>query len=225
MEAIILAGGLGTRLRSVVSDLPKPMASINGRPFLEILMTDLKNKGFKKVILCVGYLKEKIIDYFSQSLLDIEIEFSSELEPLGTGGAIKNAIEKCSSDHVYVFNGDTFQEFDPLAMNELWFNYKAPVVLLRSPPDEQRYGGVAVNGREIVNFKTSQGNSDSYINAGVYILPKTIFDNYQVPEKFSIEEFFKENIDTLKMRYTVAENDSFTDIGTPLDYAKFISKQ
>ena len=224
MEAIILVGGLGTRLRSVVSDLPKPMASINGRPFLEILITDLKNKGFKKVILCVGYLKEKIIDYFSQSLLDIEIDFSSELEPLGTGGAIKNAIKKCSTDHVYVFNGDTFQEFDPLAMNELWFTYKAPIVLLRSPPDEQRYGGVAVNGREIVNFKTTQGSSDSYINAGVYILPKTIFDKYHVPEKFSIEEFFKENIDTLKMRYLVAENDSFTDIGTPLDYAKFKSK-
>jgi D-glycero-alpha-D-manno-heptose 1-phosphate guanylyltransferase len=83
MEAIILVGGFGTRLRSVVSDAPKPMALINGRPFLEILLIELKNKGFLKVILCVGYLKEKIIDYFSRSSIGIEIVYSVESEPLG----------------------------------------------------------------------------------------------------------------------------------------------
>ena len=225
MEAIILAGGLGTRLRSVVSNVPKPMVLINNRPFLELLLIELKNKGFKKVTLCVGYLKETIIDYFSDSLIDIEIEFSLEFEPLGTGGAIKKAFSKCISNHIYVFNGDTFQDFDSKILSDLWNMYQVPIMLLRSPPDEQRYGGVTVNGQEIINFKATQVSSDSYINAGIYLLPRNLFDKHQVPDSFSIEEFFQENVDILKMRYAIAENDAFTDIGTPMDLAKFIRDQ
>lgn len=224
MEAIILVGGLGTRLRSVVFDIPKPMAPVNGRPFLEILLIDLKKKGFNKVILCVGYLKEKIIEYFLDCSVNIDIEFSIENEPLGTGGAIKKAIIKCSKDHVFVLNGDTFQDFDPRVMNNLWLTHQAPIILLRCPQGDQRYGGVSVNGQEVVNFAINQGNSHSYINAGIYILPKNIFEKYQAPDKFSIEEFFKENVDTLKIRYAVAKNGTFRDIGTPNDYKKFISK-
>jgi len=222
MEAIVLVGGFGKRLRSVVSDVPKPMALINGRPFLEILLIELKNKGFLKVILCVGYLKEKIIDYFSQFPPGIEIVYSVEAEPLGTGGAVKNALHLASSDHVYVLNGDTFQEFDPKVLKQQWMRYKSAVLLLRSPTDEQRYGGVEVDGETIVNFKTKQAGSDAYINAGVYILPKIIFDQYGLPPRFSLEEFFEDNSDVLKMRYVVVSDNRFIDIGTPSDYAKFI---
>jgi len=222
MEAMILVGGFGTRLRPVVTDVPKPMAMVNGRPFLEILLIELKNKGFRKVILCVGYLKEKIIDYFSQLSLGIEIVYSIEAEPLGTGGAVKKALHLASTDHVYVLNGDTYQEFDPEALKQQWLRNKSAVLLLRSPNAEQRYGGVEVDEQTIVNFKTKQTCSDSYINAGVYILPKIIFDQYELPPRFSLEEFFEKNSGSLKMRYVVGLDDKFTDIGTPLEYARFI---
>ena len=222
MEAIILVGGFGTRLRSVVSDVPKPMALVNGRPFLEILLIELKNKGFIKVILCVGYLKEKIIDYFSQVHLGIEILYSVESEPLGTGGAVKKAMTLASTDHIYVLNGDTFQEFDPKVLKQQWAKFKSAVLLLRSPNDEQRYGGVEVDGQTITNFKTKQASSDCYINAGVYILPTTIFHGHELPPRFSLEEFFEKNSGTLKMRYVIRLDNKFADIGTPLDYARFI---
>jgi D-glycero-alpha-D-manno-heptose 1-phosphate guanylyltransferase len=225
MEAIVLVGGFGKRLRSVVSDVPKPMALINGRPFLEILLIELKNKGFFRVILCVGYLKEKIIDYFSRFPLGIEIVYSVESEPLGTGGAVKNALHFASTDHVYVLNGDTFQEFDPKVLKQQWMRYKSAVLLLRSPTDEQRYGGVEVDDETIVNFKTKQAGSDAYINAGVYILPKIIFDQYELPPRFSLEEFFEDNSGPLKMRYVVVSDNRFIDIGTPSDYARFIEAQ
>jgi D-glycero-alpha-D-manno-heptose 1-phosphate guanylyltransferase len=222
MEAIILVGGFGTRLRSVVSDAPKPMALINGRPFLEILLIELKNKGFRKVILCVGYLKEKIIDYFSRSSIGIEIVYSVESEPLGTGGAVKNAIHLVSTDYVFVLNGDTFQEFDPEVLTQQWTTFKSAVLLLRSPTDEERYGSVEVDEETIIKFKTKQVSSDAYINGGVYVLPKTIFDQYELPLRFSLEEFFERNASTLKMRYVIALDNRFIDIGTPLGYARFI---
>jgi D-glycero-alpha-D-manno-heptose 1-phosphate guanylyltransferase len=191
MEAIVLVGGLGTRLRSVVSNVPKPMVMVNNRPFLELLLIDLKNKGFKKIILCVGYLKESIIDYFSDTLIDIEIEFSLEFEPLGTGGAIKNAFSKCISNHIYVLNGDTFQDFDPKVLSDLWNTYQVPVLLLRSLPDERRYGGVTVNGREIINFKATQVSSDSYIMQVFMSFLETFSINIKCRIFFQLKNFLK----------------------------------
>ena len=108
MEAIILAGGFGTRLQSVVKDVPKPMADINGRPFLEYILVFLAKNCFTKVILSVGYKKESIINHFGSSFCGMNISYCIEDEPLGTGGAIKKAFDYVDGQNVLVLNGDTF---------------------------------------------------------------------------------------------------------------------
>ena len=112
MEAIILAGGLGTRLRSVVSDVPKPMAPVDGEPFLNYILDELNYYNFNHVILCVGYKKEVIMDYYKDSYKNMKISYSIEEESLGTGGAIKKAMSLALDDMVFVLNGDTIFKVD-----------------------------------------------------------------------------------------------------------------
>ena len=107
MEAIVLAGGFGTRLRQVVADVPKPMAPIADRPFLEILLGSLARKGFSQVVLSLGFMAEKISDHFGARFAGMDIAYVVEETPLGTGGAIRLALDACTQDHVFVFNGDT----------------------------------------------------------------------------------------------------------------------
>src|SRR6476620_436176 len=107
-EAIILAGGLGTRLRSVVSDLPKSMAHVNGKPFLHYLFVHLKKYNVSKVVLSVGYMADKVEEFFGNEYLGIKVEYAFEKEQLGTGGGIRLAMEKCSGAHVLALNGDSF---------------------------------------------------------------------------------------------------------------------
>ena len=108
MEAIILAGGFGTRLRRVVPNLPKPMAKVAGRPLLEILLLSLSRKGFKRIILSVGYMADSISNYFGFNYEGMDLIYAREEKPLGTGGAVRLALLSCKQDHVFVFNGDTF---------------------------------------------------------------------------------------------------------------------
>lgn len=111
-EAIILAGGLGTRLKKVVKDIPKPMADINGKPFLEYIFYHLNFYKIEKVILAVGYKADVIKDYFGSKFRNISIYYSEEKELLGTGGAVKQAIKLSDSNDVFIFNGDTFFDID-----------------------------------------------------------------------------------------------------------------
>ena len=111
-EAIILAGGFGTRLQGVVKDLPKPMAPVNDRPFLTYILDYLIEYQYNKVILSVGYLHEKIEEYFGNQYKTLEIDYAMELEPLGTGGGILFAMSKCVTDNVLVINGDTMFKVD-----------------------------------------------------------------------------------------------------------------
>ena len=108
LEAIVLAGGLGTRLKSVVSNVPKPMAPIGDKPFLEYILKYLKKNGITRAILSVGYKSEIIEEYFGNNFEGIDLVYSVEKEPLGTGGAIKKAMSKVKSNQVYIINGDTF---------------------------------------------------------------------------------------------------------------------
>ena len=119
-EAIVLSGGLGTRLRGIVPDLPKSMAPIGDRPFLEILLKNLAKKGFKRVILSLGYMAEKITAHFGSSFAGMELHYVIEEKPLGTGGAIRLALSVCSQDHAYVFNGDTFLDLEVDKIYEEW---------------------------------------------------------------------------------------------------------
>ena len=124
--AIILAGGLGTRLKSVVSDVPKPMAPIQSTPFLEIVINYWINQGIKRIILSVGYMSDIIINHFGKSFKDISIEYVDEVSPLGTGGALKNVLNKLIiNDPFLVINGDTFFEVDLDSMTLFHFNNKS----------------------------------------------------------------------------------------------------
>ncbi|RYD05686.1 hypothetical protein N752_07255 [Desulforamulus aquiferis] len=122
MEAIVLVGGLGTRLKTIVSEVPKPMAAIGGYPFLTYLLEYLSKYNIKKVILATGYMHEKIMDYYGYRYGGIVIDYSIEYEPLGTGGAIKKALENVSEKDVFILNGDSF--FD-INLNHIYSKHLA----------------------------------------------------------------------------------------------------
>lgn len=218
MEAIVLAGGLGTRLRSMVSDLPKPMAPIAEKPFLEYILSYLQKNGVTKVILSVGYKWETIQDYFSDNFQNIELVYSIENEPLGTGGAIKKAMEEVDGPDVYIINGDTF--FDvPLSSLDLYSGSKL-VLSLKQMKDFERYGCVESDEEGIVTAFTEKGyRVQGNINGGVYLAKKDIFNNFDLADKFSFEEFMENNYRALKISVKVFEN-YFIDIGIPDDYIK-----
>lgn len=225
MQVLILAGGLGTRLRSVVSDRPKPMADVNGKPFLWYLIDNLINKGYKDFILAVGYKKENIIDYFGDGTkFGCNIEYSIENEPLGTGGAISNA-KKLIKDDILVLNGDTFFDIDFKEFESFHKNKKSSYTLsLRKVDDVSRYGAVEfdINGK-IIGFTSKGENSISnYINGGIYIIRKDIIDNLETNKFISLENEVIPDIVSKGNMYGYKSEDYFIDIGIPEDYKKFI---
>lgn len=218
LEAIVLAGGLGTRLRSVVSDLPKPMAPIGDKPFLEYILKYLQKNGITRVILSVGYKWETIKEYFGYKWENIELVYSVEDEPLGTGGAIKKAITQVKNEKVYIINGDTF--FDVDLKNLVLENNSKLILSLKQMKEFDRYGCVESDDNNLVTAFTEKGYKQSgNINGGIYLALKNIFDNFDLDEKFSFEEFMQVNFEELKISVKVFEN-YFIDIGIPEDYQK-----
>jgi len=217
VEAIVLAGGLGTRLRSVVSDVPKPMAPINDKPFLEYILEFLNNQNIKKVILSVGYKWEMIKDYFGDKYKDIELVYNIEKEQLGTGGAIKDSLRLTKSDKVYVLNGDTFFNID---LSKMKLDNNLIEIALKEMKDFDRYGVVEIDeNRYIRNFKEKSYYNQGFINGGIYLLEREIFDDFNLPKKFSFEKFLENNFQNLKAKGKVF-NSYFIDIGIPEDYEK-----
>ncbi len=218
LEAIVLSGGLGTRLRSVVSDLPKPMAPIGDKPFLEYILKYLQNNGISRAILSVGYKWETIKEYFGDKFENIELIYSVEDEPLGTGGAIKKAMTQAKNNQVYIINGDTFFNVD-LQSLELQNDSKL-ILSLKQMNEFDRYGCVESDDNNFVTAFTEKGYKKSgNINGGIYLASIDIFDNYDLNEKFSFEEFMQDNFQKLKASVKVFDN-YFIDIGIPEDYEK-----
>ena len=112
MEAVVLAGGLGTRLRALAPNVPKPMVPVAGRPFLEILLAALARKQCGRVVLSLGYKAEMVVDHFGDRFAGMELVYEIEQIPLGTGGALRRALVQCQSDHVFVLNGDTYLDLE-----------------------------------------------------------------------------------------------------------------
>lgn len=218
LEAIVLAGGLGTRLRSVVSDLPKPMAPIGDKPFLEYILKYLQKNGITRAILSVGYKWETIKEYFGNKFENIELVYSVEDEPLGTGGAIKKAMNQIKSSQIYIINGDTFFDVD---FKSLILEDNSKLILsLKHMINFDRYGCVESDDNNLVTAFTEKGYRESgNINGGIYLASKDIFDGYTLDEKFSFEEFMQVNFKELKISVKVFEN-YFIDIGIPEDYQK-----
>jgi len=222
-EVIILAGGFGTRLQKVVKDVPKPMAEINGRPFLSYLLDYYEKQGVEHIILSIGYLGKVIRDYFGEKFGKMTLSYALEEKPLGTGGAIIHSLRYAQHDLVMVVNGDTMFK---IKFEEVYqFHLKKQsdfTMVIRQVEDVSRYGSVFLSeeGR-IVGFAEKNSHSGAgYINGGVYLLNKNLLTTRSFPEKFSIEkDFFEKEYNHYNMFGKVC-NGYFIDIGIPEDYQK-----
>ena len=220
MEAIILAGGLGTRLRDLVTDVPKPMAKVSGRPFLEILLENLESKGFERVILSLGYMSDIIFNHFGLRFGNLELGYEVESTPLGTGGALRASLHRCLSNHVFIFNGDTFLDLEIERVEELWSINKNPIIVARQVPDMRRYGQLLIQNGRVDKFLPKGEANSGLVNAGCYVLPKNILNTYQPGLPFSLEsDFFPDYIKTKVLEIFISQG-YFIDIGIPEDYLR-----
>ena len=218
MKVIILAGGLGTRLKDIVNDKPKVMADLNGVPFLYKLLNNLSNYNVTEFIICVSYLKEKIINFFGNEFKGIPIKYSIEKKPLGTGGAIKQALKIFNIDKAIVVNGDTFVKIDYNSFYKKFKNTQITLLLIHKK-NISRYGSVNIIGNLIVKFNEKQNSIKSgLINAGVYFIRKDIFNILGNKKVFSFEkDFLEKYVSILNIKYFIT-NDYFIDIGTKKSY-------
>ncbi len=218
MEAIVLAGGLGTRLASRLEGVPKSMAPVAGRPFLEILLAQLCGAGCSRVLLSVGHLHTVIRDHFGASFRGLRVDYVIENAPLGTGGAIRLALAEAREDSVLALNGDTFLDADYADMLRFHSEERAAVTIaVVHQPDVARYGGVAVENKRIVAFEEKGRSGPGWISAGAYVLNRNLEWPPSLRERFSIEkDFFAPEIGRLApAAYKV--NGYFLDIGIPED--------
>lgn len=226
-EAIILAGGLGTRLQTVVSDVPKCMAPVAGKPFLHYVIDYLAKNGVEHFVISLGYLHEMIEDYLSENYSHLNYTVSLENEPLGTGGAIKSACNKCLKKNVLICNGDTLYKVDISALSKLHTEMNAACTLSLKPMQYfDRYGVVELDEDHSVKlFKEKQYYTSGLINGGLYALNSEEFLKENLPEKFSFEKDYLEkkvkDQDNEKPKlYGIIQDEYFIDIGIPEDYAR-----
>jgi D-glycero-alpha-D-manno-heptose 1-phosphate guanylyltransferase len=225
-EAIILAGGLGTRLRSVIADKPKCMAPVAGKPFLHYLISFLQKNKIGNFIFSVGYMHEIIEDFLKENYQQLNYKISLEEEPLGTGGAIKMACKKTSQKDVLICNGDTLYKIDCNSLSKFHEEKNAVCSLSLKPMiNFDRYGIVELNeDNSIKSFKEKQFYESGLINGGVYALNIAEFIKENLPEKFSFEkDYLEKNIKSKNQRSTLfgqVQDEYFIDIGIPQDYEK-----
>ena len=220
-EAVILAGGLGSRLKEVVNDVPKVMAPVNGRPFLEYILDYLHRNIINHVVLSVGYKHEIIQKHFGKRYKDIELDYAIEETPLGTGGGIQKSFDKIKGYRAYVFNGDTLFLINLEKLTNFHRSKQTLFTLvLREVANTSRYGTV-INDEKglIISFnEKGQNKGKGLINGGVYLIEKKFFNHYPFPEKFSLEKDCFENLVHKKIFYGVICKQYFIDIGIPEDY-------
>ncbi len=232
MQAVILAGGLGTRLRGVVDDRPKPMADVCGRPFLEILLTDLKEAGVTDVVFAVGYLGGMIEDHFGDGAdFGLRIDYAWEKELLGTAGAIKNALPLLTEERALILNGDTYYKMDYRSVfGSAVADDTDMTIMLRRVPDVSRYGRVTLEGKEIVRFNEKSADlspagaaaTPGLINGGVYVMKTSLIATIP-PGRVSIEnESIPLWISEGRKIEGFVHDGYFIDIGVPEDYYKFV---
>lgn len=224
ITALILCGGLGTRLKSVSGDLPKPMVLVAGRPFLEYVLDYLILQGVTKAVLAVSYQNEIIIEHFGTQYQNLDIVYSLEPSPLGTGGAIKKAIDQISDTSeqlLLVINGDTLIEYDLSDMCAQFNDYDADLVMaLKRIEDTSRYGRVNTCKNRITSFEEKKRGNSGLINAGVYLFNACLRDELPIQPSFSFEKDFLENL-IQKCNVVPSISDGyFIDIGIPEDYYK-----
>ena len=221
MEAIILAGGFGTRLQQVVSELPKSLAQVNNRPFIEYLLNYLRGQGITKFILSVGYKKEDIQSHLHDQFKNIPVEYAVEEEPLGTGGGIKNALKMVEGKSAFVLNGDSMFRLGLSALSQLHTDANADITLaLRYLEDTERFGSVKIDDQKRISGFSEKGieSGPGYINGGIYLINKSYLLSQDFPEKFSIEIDCFEKYFMKSRFYGFPSRGYFLDIGIPEDF-------
>jgi D-glycero-alpha-D-manno-heptose 1-phosphate guanylyltransferase len=221
MEAIILAGGKGTRLRELIADIPKPMAPVNDKPFIDYVLNWLKQYPVEKIILSVGFKANKITDYLGDSYNNIPIEYVIEGKPLGTGGAVRYALQKAKGENVLILNGDTYF---PIDLNKFFAFHKENnnlfSIALKRMKDFSRYGSVECNENTIVRFNEKKLCPDGLINGGIYLVNRSFIESKQLPEVFSLETDILESDAKTALLKCMEFDDLFIDIGIPEDYLR-----
>jgi D-glycero-alpha-D-manno-heptose 1-phosphate guanylyltransferase len=221
MEAIVLAGGFGTRLRSVVDDVPKPMAPVGGRPFLAFVLDQLADAGFETAILAVGYRHEAISSHFGDRYRGLALRYSVEDEPLGTGGAIRLACSQSMAGDVLVLNGDTYVELDHRAMLDAHAGQGAELTMaICEVPDVARYGTLELSGTSVLGFREKGLPGAGWINAGAYVVGPALVARFPSQRAFSFEqELLVPQVRSIRP-LAFPTTGLFIDIGIPEDYAR-----
>lgn len=222
IPAIILAGGLGTRLRSAVSDLPKCLAPVAGKPFLAYVFGHLQRCGLYNFILAAGYRHELLEAFINREYPGLNIKFHVERELMGTGGAVRECCRLTGSDDVLVVNGDTLFKCHADTLLQLHQSRNADCTLCLKPMHEfDRYGTVSIeqDGR-IIRFSEKEHCTEGLINAGVYCLSRKNFLEQDFPEKFSFEQDYLSAQVQKQRFYGMVQDAYFIDIGIPEDYAR-----
>ena len=222
MKAIVLAGGLGTRLAHVTSDIPKAMAPIRSRPFLEYLLGYLVEQGFEGVTLAVSYKWEVIREHFGSVYRGMPLNYSVEDEPLGTGGAICQALEFLSDDEVAVLNGDTLFRVDLKGLADTHRQGGARLsIALKQVDDCGRFGRVEMSTDGVItDFLEKSMAGPGWINGGVYMLNRDLMTDFPMPAKFSFEQDLVEaNLERIQPR-AFCSDAYFIDMGVPEDYVR-----
>jgi D-glycero-alpha-D-manno-heptose 1-phosphate guanylyltransferase len=221
LDALILAGGFGTRLAARVPGVPKPMAPVCGKPFLELLLRGLARQGLRRAVLSLGYKAEMIQNHFGEHFGGVELAYEIETEPLGTGGAIRRSLARCQGDAALVVNGDTLLDLDLAAAVRHWQQVQRPLLLACEVPDTTRYGRVHIGPQaQLLGFAEKGMAGPGWINSGHYVLPCALFDGYALPAAFSFEsDFLMPQLRQLGVLVLKSQG-LFIDIGVPEDYER-----
>jgi len=220
-EAIVLAGGLGTRLKSMVPDLPKCLAPVAGKPFLAYLLDFARKQGIEKYVFALGYKAELVETFIKQYLTEGSYLFSVEKEPLGTGGALYEAIKLVSGSNTIVLNADTFFGISFLNLSIIHELRKASCTLALKPMKSfDRYGAVEIQKQVITGFSEKKYHASGLINGGVYALSKEAFGEKKFPAAFSFEQDFLQKEYLNNKVYGLVSEQYFIDIGIPEDYQR-----
>lgn len=218
-EAIILAGGFGTRLRSLVSDVPKPLAPVGGRPFLAWVLDSLAMQGVRRVILATGYMGDRVAEACGRSWRSMELLYSQEHAPLGTGGAIAMAFRQVQGDACLVLNGDTWLAFDYALFDQTWRADNARLAIaLAEVPDVSRYGAVEIEENRVTGLVEKGDAVPGYINAGVYAIRRSLLADFPTKESFSFENEVLMPAVKREVVCGYTHTHDFIDIGVPQDY-------
>ncbi|MBF0169619.1 MAG: NTP transferase domain-containing protein [Nitrospinae bacterium] len=219
-EALILAGGFGTRLGEAAQHLAKPMVEVGGRPFLAWILDQLAEKKIGKVLLSVGYRAHQVIGHFGTRWGAMELVYEEERSPRGTGGAVQAALKRLDGEYVLTVNGDSFVEFDLAMIEAAARESRNPVVVAVGVEDTARFGRLEIQRGRVTRFVEKGISGAGYINAGVYALPVACMDGITAPMPFSLETALLEPFALAGRLQAVVTGGRFIDIGVPEDLAR-----